>query len=113
MRLAYRLPPTYTDGRPLNPQDIQQINLGLRKVTDPPGVYPYWIIDITFEADADGISHEPLSAFGAVPAGSYVAAAQAQLKTGVVSAWSNESAPFSIPLSWWNRLRDWLASLGF
>lgn len=66
-----------------------------------PGTYPYTFTDITFQADANGISHEPLDSFGTLPPGVYVPAAQVVMKdvngvAGGVSDWT-EGTEFTQP----------------
>lgn len=95
-QVNYKLPSTYDDNSPLLASDIKQVNIGVRPANGTPGTYPFNVLDITFTADANGISHEPLAAFGLLAPGSYVAAAETVMKAGGVSVWSTESAPFTI-----------------
>lgn len=95
-QVNYKLPTTYDDGSALDPADIKQVNIGIRPVSGTPGSYPITVSDITFTADADGISHEPLAAFGVLVPGDYVAAAETVMKAGGISVWSTESATFTI-----------------
>lgn len=95
-QVNYKLPSTYEDGAPLSPADIKQVNIGIRPKSGTSGVYPLMVVDVTFEADASGVSHEPLAAFGSLAPGEYVAAAQAVMKAGGESVWSAESSVFPI-----------------
>lgn len=92
----YKLPTQRVDGTAINASDIKQVNLGIRPKTGTAGTYPLQVIDTTFTADAGGISHEPLAAFGMLAVGDYIAAAQAVTKDGGVSDWSAESPVFTI-----------------
>lgn len=96
-RVTYRLPVEYADSpAPLNPDDIAQVNLGIRPESGTPGVYPLTAADVTFAADSDGVSAEALSAFGMLAPGRYVAAGQTVMKAGGISVWSEESPVFTI-----------------
>jgi len=96
-QVNYKLPTTYDDNvTPLNPADIKQVNIGIRPKSGTSGTYPLRVVDVTFTADANGVSHEPLAAFGSLAPGDYVAAAETVMKAGGVSIWSTESAPFTI-----------------
>jgi hypothetical protein len=96
-RVTYRLPTGYKDSTaPLTPADIASVDLGIRPDTAPAGVYPLTASDVTFTADANGISAEPLSAFGMLSPGRYVAAGRTRTKSGGVSDWSTESDVFTI-----------------
>lgn len=95
-QVKYQLPRTYDNDAPLSPADIAQIELGIRPESGTRGVYPLTANDVTFEADENGISAEPLSAFGMLAPGSYVAAGRTRTKAGAVSEWSEESAAFTI-----------------
>lgn len=95
-QVNYKLPTTYADGSPLVASDIKQINIGIRPAKGTPGVYPMTVVDVTFTADANGISHEPLAAFGSLASGDYIAAAETVMKAGGESVWSSESPAFTI-----------------
>lgn len=95
-QINYTLPTTYDDGSALSVADIKQVNIGIRPKNGTPGVYPLNAVDVTFTADAQGVSHEALSVFGSLAPGDYVAAAETVMKAGGVSVWSTESAPFTI-----------------
>jgi hypothetical protein len=95
-QVNYALPSTYDDGSPLLVTDIKQVNIGIRPKAGIVGTYPLMVVDITFTADAQGISHEPLAAFGSLAPGDYIAAAETVMKAGGTSIWSTESAVFTI-----------------
>ncbi len=95
-QVNYKLPATYADGSPLLAADIKQINIGIRPAKGTAGVYPMTVVDVSFAADAQGVSHEPLVAFGSLAPGDYIAAAETIMKAGGESVWSAESAPFTI-----------------
>ena len=95
-QVNYKLPSTYDDGSPLLVTDIKQVNIGIRPKTGTPGTYPLMAVDVTFTADGQGVSHEPLTVFGSLAPGDYVAAAETVMKAGGVSVWSAESAVFTI-----------------
>lgn len=96
-RVTYRLPTGYADSdAPLRVEDIAQMELGIRPADGVPGTYPLTATDVTFEADASGISTEPLAAFGMLAPGRYVAAGRTRTKAGAVSVWSDESPVFTI-----------------
>lgn len=100
-KVTYKLPVEYVAelGKPaqaLNPADIKQVNLGLRPASGTPGVYPVQFVDVTFTADANGVSAEALDSFGMIAPGDYRVAGQTVMKSGAVSKWSEESAVFSI-----------------
>lgn len=95
-QVTYKLPTTYDDGSPLLAGDIKQVNVGIRPKSGAAGTYPIVAVDVTFTADAQGISHEPLAVFGNLAPGDYITAAQTVMKAGGVSVWSTESAPFTV-----------------
>lgn len=95
-KITYKLPTAYVGDAPLPVADIQSVDLGLRPASGTAGTYPLTATDVTFTADAQGISTEPLAAFGMLSPGSYVAAGRTRTKAGGVSTWSVESPPFTI-----------------
>lgn len=95
-QVNYKLPSTYDDGSPLLTSDIKQVNIGIRPKSGTAGTYPLMAVDVTFTADAQGVSHESLSVFGSLAPGDYIAAAETVMKAGGISVWSAESAVFTI-----------------
>ncbi len=91
-KIAYKIPTSNTDGSPLAPQEIKQIDIGIGTTS---GQYTMLVPDVTFTPGPDGFSTEPLSAFGVLVPGTYFAAARTVSKANIMSDWSNE-AQFTI-----------------
>lgn len=85
----YRLPASYEDGQPITIDAIERIDLGIGTAA---GTYPLVAPDITFEPDGDGVSFEPLAAFGLLVPGSYFIAGKTVTKLGRESEWSEPFA---------------------
>lgn len=90
--VSYRLPTNYETGEALTIDHIERIELGIGTEA---GVYPLIAPDVTFEPDGDGISTEPLEAFGLIAPGAYFVAGRTVAKNGRTSEWS-EAAAFTI-----------------
>lgn len=92
--IAWTDPTTNTDGSPIAASEITGYGVGVRSTTiagSVPGTYPY-----TATAPSTAVD-ELLSGLSAVlPPDTYVAAVQALSTTNGNSAWSTESASFTI-----------------
>lgn len=88
-KVFYRLPTTYEDGQPIALDAIERIDLGIGTTA---GAYPLVAPDITFEPDGDGVSFEPLAAFGLLAPGNYFVAGKTVTKLGRESEWSEAFA---------------------